>query len=229
MPTLVHFALDPFSRRMRLALAEYGVPVELIDEEPWDPSPDIYELNPAGTIPVYLEDVTSPVCGVEAISEFLEETRNRRTSLIPGDAFERAEVRRLTGWFDTKFYAEVTEPVITEKVIKRFLPREHGGGGMDTVRVRLAMTRLREHLDYIGHLADHRVWLAGDQLSLADLAAAAHLSSVDYFGDIPWTEFPVAKSWYQRMKSRPSFRPLRAPQRGGNAPGPPRTDREIWP
>jgi len=220
MPTLVHFALDPFSRRMRLALAEYGVPVELIDEEPWDPSPDIYELNPAGTIPVYLEDVTSPVCGVEAISEFLEETRNRRTSLIPGDAFERAEVRRLTGWFDTKFYAEVTEPVITEKVIKRFLPREHGGGGMDTVRVRLAMTRLREHLDYIGHLADHRVWLAGDQLSLADLAAAAHLSSVDYFGDIPWTEFPVAKSWYQRMKSRPSFRPLLADTIRGMAPGP---------
>lgn len=220
MPTLVHFALDPFSRRMRLALAEYGVPVELIDEEPWDPSPDIYELNPAGTIPVYLEDVTSPVCGVEAISEFLEETRNQRTSLIPGDAFERAEVRRLTGWFDTKFYAEVTEPVITEKVIKRFLPREQGGGGMDTVRVRQAMTRLREHLDYIGHLADHRVWLAGDQLSLADLAAAAHISSVDYFGDIPWTEFPVAKSWYQRMKSRPSFRPLLADTIRGMAPGP---------
>lgn len=220
MPTLVHFALDPFSRRMRLALAEYGVPVELVDEEPWDPSPDIYELNPAGTIPVYLEDVTSPVCGVESISEFLEETRNQRTSLIPGDAFERAEVRRLTGWFDTKFYAEVTEPVITEKVIKRFLPREHGGGGMDTVRVRQAMTRLREHLDYIGHLADHRVWLAGDQLSLADLAAAAHLSTVDYFGDIPWTEYPVAKSWYQRMKSRPSFRPLLADTIRGMAPGP---------
>ena len=220
MATLVHFALDPFSRRMRLALAEYGVPVELVDEEPWDPSPDIYELNPAGTIPVYLEDVTSPVCGVEAISEFLEETQNKRVALIPGDAFERAEVRRLTGWFDTKFYAEVTEPVITEKVIKRFLPREQGGGGMDTVRVRQAMGRLREHLDYIAHLADHRVWLAGDQLSLADLAAAAHISSVDYFGDIPWADFPVAKSWYQRMKSRPSFRPLLADTVRGMAPGP---------
>ncbi len=220
MATLVHFALDPFSRRMRLALAEYGVPVELIDEEPWDPSPDIYELNPAGTIPVYLEDVTSPVCGIEAISEFLEETKNKRTSLIPGDAFERAEVRRLTGWFDTKFYAEVTEPVITEKVIKRFLPREQGGGGMDTVRVRQAMGRLREHLDYIAHLADHRVWLAGEQLSLADLAAAAHISSVDYFGDIPWADYPVAKSWYQRMKSRPSFRPLLTDTVRGMAPGP---------
>ena len=219
MPSLVHFTLDPFSRRMRLALGEYGVPVELIDEAPWEPSPDIFELNPAGTLPVYLEDASSPVCGAEAIGEYLEETKAIRTSLIPGDAFERAEVRRLVGWFDTKFYAEVSEPVITEKVIRRFLPREAGGGGMDTTRVRNAMARLRDHLDYIGHLADHRTWLAGDQLSLADLAAAAHISAVDYFGDIPWTEYPVAKSWYQRMKSRPSFRPLLADTVRGMAPG----------
>jgi len=67
---------------------------------------------------------------------------------------------------------------------------------------------LRDHLDYIGSLADHRSWLAGEYLSIADLAAAAHLSVIDYLGDIPWTDFPVAKSWYQRIKSRPSFRPL---------------------
>ncbi len=220
MPSLVHFVLDPFSRRMRLALAEYGVPVELIDEEPWDPSPDIFELNPAGTVPVYLEDASSPVCGVEAIGEFLEETKGKRISLIPGDAFERAEVRRLVGWFDTKFYAEVSEPVVMEKVIRRFLPREAGGGGIDTARVRAAMGRLREHLAYIGHLTDRRIWLAGEHLSLADLAAAAHISTVDYFGDIPWADFPVAKSWYQRVKSRPCFRPLLADTVRGMAPGP---------
>jgi glutathione S-transferase len=218
MPTLVHFALDPFSRRMRLALAEYGVPVELIDETPWDPSPDIFELNPAGTVPVYMEDSTSAVCGIEAIGEYLEETKGKSAPLIPGDAFERAEVRRLLGWFDTKFYAEVSEPVVTEKVIRRFLPRQAGGGGMDTSRVRQAMANLRHHLDYIGHLADRRTWLAGDHLSLADLAAASHISTVDYFGDIPWSDYPVAKSWYQRVKSRPSFRPLLADTVRGMAP-----------
>jgi glutathione S-transferase len=220
MPALIHFALDPFSRRIRLALAEYGVAVELIEETPWEPSADIFEFNPAGTLPVYLEDSTSPVSGVEAIGEFLEETKGKRTPLIPGDAFERAEIRRLVGWFDTKFYAEVSEPVLTEKIIRRFLPRDAGGGGIDTARVRTAMTRLRDHLDYIGHLTDHRTWLAGDHLSLADLAAAAHISAVDYFGDIPWTEYPVAKSWFQRMKSRPSFRQLLADTVRGMAPGP---------
>ena len=219
MPSLVHFTLDPFSRRLRLALAEYGVPVELIDEEPWEPSPHLFELNPAGTLPVYLEDSITALSGIEAISEYLEETKATRLSLIPGDVFERAEVRRLTGWFDGKFYAEVSEPLLTEKVIRRFLPRAKGGGGPDTARVRQATSQLRDHLDYIGHLVDHRVWLAGEHLSLADLAAAGHLSAIDYFGDIPWADYPVAKSWFQRVKSRPSFRTLLADTVRGMAPG----------
>lgn len=220
MPSLVHFTLDPFSRRLRLSLAEYGVPVELIDAEPWEPIPDIFEINPAGTLPVYLEDSETPVCGIEAIGEYLEETKSGRVRLIPGGVLERAEVRRLTGWFDAKFYAEVSEPMLTEKVIRRFLGRGKGGGGPDMPRLRQAMAHLRSHLDYIGHLADHRTWLAGDDLSLADLAAAAHLSTVDYLGDVPWSEFPVATSWYQRVKSRPSFRPLLADTIRGMAPGP---------
>ncbi|MGA7268767.1 MAG: glutathione S-transferase family protein [Aestuariivirga sp.] len=218
MPALIHFALDPFSRRMRLALAEYGVGVDFIEETPWDPSHDLFELNPAGTVPVYLEDSTSPVSGVEAIGEFLEETKSARTRLIPGDVFARAEVRRIVGWFDVKFYAEVSEPLITERVIRRYLPRENGGGGPDMGRVRQAAQRLREHLAYIGHLADHHPWLAGEALSLADLAAAAHVSVADYFGDVPWSDYPSAKSWYQRIKSRPSFRPLLADTVRGMAP-----------
>ena len=218
MPTLIHFALDPFSRRMRLALAEYGVAAELIEEQPWNPHDDVLALNPAGTLPVYIEDGGGAVCGVEAISEYLEETRSDRVRLIPGETKERAEVRRLTGWFDTKFHAEVSEPVVTEKIVRRFLPRETGGGAPDMARVRNGLSRLRGHLDYIGQLADRHAWLAGEHLSVADLAAAAHLSVVDFTGDIPWTDYPVAKAWYQRIKSRPSFRPLLADSVRGMTP-----------
>jgi glutathione S-transferase len=210
MATLIHFALDPFSRRMRLALAEYGSSAELIEEQPWAPTADLFSLNPAGTLPILLDNSATVICGIEAIGEYLEETRRKRLSLIPGDAAERAEVRRLVGWFDTKFYAEVSEPILTEKVIRRFLAREDGGGAPDMARVRHAAAKLRLHLDYIAHLADRRTWLAGEELSLADLAAAGHVSVIDYFGDVPWADYPMAKSWYQRIKSRPSFRPLLA-------------------
>jgi glutathione S-transferase len=193
-----------------LALAEYGLAVEMLEEEPWAPSADIFALNPAGTLPIYMEDNSTAICGIEAIGEYLEETRMDRAGLIPGDVFCRAEVRRLVGWFDTKFYAEVSEPALTEKIMRRFLGREAGGGAPDMGRVRLAIARLRPHLVYISQLANDRIWLAGPDLSLADLAAAAHLSVIDYLGDVPWAEYPAAKTWYQRIKSRPSFRPLLA-------------------
>ncbi|MFN0194384.1 MAG: glutathione S-transferase family protein [Aestuariivirga sp.] len=218
MPLLLHYPLDPFSRRMRLALAEYGIAFELGEERPWAPTAALIACNPAATVPVYVEDGGAAVSGIEAMTEYLEETRSERLKLIPGSAAQRAEVRRLAGWFDTKFYAEVSEPVITEKIIRRFMPRETGGGAPDMTRVRYGISRLRDHLDYIGTLADHRSWLAGEDLSIADLAAAAHFSVIDYLGDIPWTEYPVVKAWYQRIKSRPSFRPLLADHVRGMSP-----------
>ena len=208
MPKLLHFPLDPFSRRVRLALTEYGVSFELAEERPWTPSESLFNFNPAGVVPVFVEDGGAAISGIEAITEYLEETRAGKVHLIPGSSSARAEVRRLTGWFDTKFYAEVSEPIITEKIIRRFMTRETGGGAPDMARVRYGLSRLRDHLDYIGTLADRRSWLAGEELSIADLSAAAHLSVIDYLGDTPWVDFPVAKRWYQRIKSRPSFRPL---------------------
>jgi len=208
MPKLYHFSLDPFSRRLRLALAEYGLGFELIEQKPWEQDPALYGLNAAGAVPVFVTDAGEPLSGIEALSEYLEETREGRPSLIPGNPLQRAEIRRLTGWFDTKFYAEVSEPVLTEKAIRRFLPREAGGGSPDMNRVRAGLSRLRAHLDYVGALIDRRRWLAGDELSTVDLAAAAHRSCLDYLGDVPWDEFAAVKGWYQRVKSRPSFRPL---------------------
>ena len=210
MPKLIHFTLDPHGRRMRLALAEYGQPVTLAEERPWQPSEQVLNLNPAGLTPIYVDDSGIAVAGAEALTEYLEETLGTTRPLIPGSALTRAEVRRLVAWFDIKFYAEVTEPVLTEKVIRRFVASTSGRGSPDMQRMRSGLQMLKPHLDYLGFLAEERSWLAGDDLSLADLAAAAHISAIDYLGEINWADHPVAQTWYSRIKSRPSFRALLA-------------------
>jgi glutathione S-transferase len=208
MPRLLHFTLDPYARRMRLALAEYGVAVELQEERPWAPSATLLDLNPSGLTPVYVEDSGMAVLGVEALTEYLEETLGHEHSLLPGTALDRAEIRRLVAWFDVKFYAEVTEPVLTERVIRRYVAGPNGSRSPDTSRMRMGAANLKPHLDYIGFLAERSSWLAGSRLGLADLAAAGHLSALDYLGLVPWAEHPVAQAWYGRIKSRPSFRNL---------------------
>lgn len=218
MPKLHHFTLDPYGRRLRLALAEYGVEPQLVEERPWQTSLQLLQLNPAGLSPVYVEDAGFAICGAEAITEYLEETTGREKPLLPGNAMARAEIRRLVSWFDVKFYTEVTEPVLTEKVIRRFVASPAGSSSPQMARVRQGLAVLKPHLDYIGALVEQRSWLAGDDLSLADLAAAAHLSAIDYLGDVPWAEHSVAQTWYQRIKSRPSFRVLLADTVPGMAP-----------
>jgi glutathione S-transferase len=218
MPKLHHFTLDPYGRRLRLALAEYGIEPQLAEERPWQPSQQLLQLNPTGLSPVYVEDAGFAICGAEAITEYLEETIGKEKPLLPGNAMARAEIRRLVSWFDVKFYTEVTEPVLTEKVIRRFVASPAGSSSPQMARVRQGLAVLKPHLDYIGALVEQRSWLAGDDLSLADLAAAAHLSAIDYLGDVPWAEHSVAQTWYQRIKSRPSFRVLLADTVPGMAP-----------
>ena len=209
MATLLHYPLCAFSRSIRLALDECGIEAELAEERTWDWRPEFVALNPAGTLPVFITDERGPIVGAYAISEYLGDTADERDSRLfqpfPGDEAARAEVRRLVDWFQRKFHEEVTAYLVEEKVFRRFGPRS---ASPDMEAMRAGHENLRYHLAYIGHLAETRSWLAGDAMSFADLAAAAHLSALDYLGEVPWEEHEPAKNWYALLKSRPSFRPL---------------------
>jgi glutathione S-transferase len=221
MVTLYHHPFCPHSRFVRLALGEFGIEPELVVEQSWDRRREFLMLNPDGTTPVLVEASAPSVPGAGVIAEFLDETRglglgDRR--LMPDDPLGRVEVRRLLHWFNVKFFNEASNWLVAEKIYKRFMPAHLGGGAPDMAAIRAARVNLRYHLRYIGHLIGGRNWLAGDRLSFADLAAAAHLSSIDYLGDVPWGEDETAKTWYARVKSRPSFRPLLADRMPGMNP-----------
>jgi glutathione S-transferase len=217
MATLLHYPLCPFSRSVRLALAECGIEVELAEERPWEWRAEFLALNPAGSLPVLISDSDGPISGAYAISEYLGETVARGGGFqpFPGDTAVRAEVRRLVDWFHRKFHDEVTNYLVEEKVYRRFGPKS---ASPDMEAMRAGHENLRYHLTYIGHLAEKRSWLAGDALSFADLAAAAHLSALDYLGEVPWEDHEPAKHWYALLKSRPSFRPLLADRVAGFIP-----------
>ncbi|MDB5592329.1 glutathione S-transferase family protein [Enterovirga sp.] len=203
MATLHHYSFCPHSRFVRLALGEMGLQSDEEEERPWAREESFLRLNPSGATPVFLEnDIAIPGAGV--IAEYLDETRGLGLNgrrLLPPDPAGRVEVRRLLDWFNGKFHEEVTGYLVTEKIVKRF-----SGGAPDAAAIRAARSNMRYHLRYIGFLSGSRNWLAGDHLTYADLAAAAHLSCADYLGDVPWDEDETAKDWYARVKSRPAFR-----------------------
>jgi glutathione S-transferase len=223
MLTLLHHPSCPHSRFVRLILEELGLPARLVEERVWERREEFLMLNPAGTTPVLVEEGVPPVPGAAIVAEYLDETRGTAAGphhLMPHEAGERVEVRRLMSWFNDKLFAEVSGPLVTERVYKRFIPAGSGGGPPDTEIMRAARSNIRYHLGYIGWLVRKRDWLAGDSLTYADLSAAAHLSAVDYLGDVPWDADETAKAWYARIKSRPSFRTLLGETLPGLPPAP---------
>jgi glutathione S-transferase len=209
MRALYHFCLSPFSRKVRIALREKGLDAELVNERVWERRDAFLALNPAGQVPVLVEPHGLVIADSVAICEYLDEVypldpQNAAKPLFGYDPATRAEVRRLVAWFDQKFNGEVTLNLVWERVMKRLM----GYGEPDSAHIRAGLHNIGYHLEYIGYLTERRKWLAGDDYSLADIAAAAHLSCLDYVGDVPWDAHPRAKDWYARIKSRPAFRPL---------------------
>jgi glutathione S-transferase len=212
---LYHLPLSPHSRKVRLVLAEKRLPFELRVEEVWARRPDYQALNPAATVPTLVEDngIVVPDSGV--ICEYLDEAYPD-IALLGRTIAERIEVRRLVAWFDGKFAAEVSRNIVGEK----FLKKQMSGGHPEVAALRAGYANLRSHLGYLEWLADSRQWLAGNTLSLADFAAAAHLSCLDFLGDVPWKDAPATREWYARVKSRPAFRALLADRISGLEPPP---------
>src|SRR5277367_1525182 len=213
---LHHFPLDPASRQVRLALGEKRLAFTETQERYWERRPAFMALNPSGLTPVLTEidgDRRTVICEARAIIEHLDET-SPEPDLMGRNPAERAETRRLLQWFDRKFDYEVNGLLLHEKMEKRLL----GLGAPELANLRAGREALRAHMTYIEALLQERDWLNGRRLSLADFAGAAHLSVIDYFGDIAWRDFPGARTWYMKLKSRPCFRPLLADRWPGLAP-----------
>lgn len=214
MNRLFHFPLSPFCRKVRLSLAEKRIEVELVEERYWEKSPEFLRRNPAGKVPVLKLD-NRMLTESAAINEYLEE-RYPNPPLMPQDPEGRYEMRRLVTWFDDKFHNEVTSKLLYERVNKKI----SGQGYPDSTNVKSGARAIKFHLDYMGWLLDQRRWLAGDQMTLADFAAAAHLSSLDYISDVDWERNANVREWYSKIKSRPAFRSLLADQVPGFPPPP---------
>ncbi|OJX70410.1 glutathione S-transferase family protein [Magnetospirillum sp. 64-120] len=214
MRKLYHYPLCPFSRKVRIVLAEKKLECVEEIEKYWERRDEFLAISPGGDLPVLVEEGGTVLGDSNAICEYLDEV-HREPPLLPAEAEARAEVRRLVGWFDRKFHDEVTRNLVDEKVTKRLTTLK---GSPDSRAIRAGFANIHQHLEYVAWLTERRTWLAGSNYTLADVAAAAQISCIDYIGDVPWDRHPGAKDWYARVKSRPSFRALLADHLPGVPP-----------
>ena len=205
MARLIQLLLSPASRLVRLAAGEKRIACTLVSAD-----------DPGVHLPVWVEPDGTTVTGLWAIIDHLENTYPD-PPLLPEEAAERGEALRLLDWAMTIFHDEITRRIVFEKASQSQTgSMSRRPPNMETIRA--GRTALRAALPTVGSLAESRGFLSGRQVSLADLAVAAHVSALDYYGEIPWPEFPTVTEWYYRLKSRPSFRTLLSDRVPGQPP-----------
>ena len=128
MRTLYHLPLSPYSRKVRLVLAEKRLPFDLVVEKVWERRPEYLAISPGATVPTLQEPngLVIPDSGV--ICEYLDEAYPD-TPLMGHTLADRVEVRRIMVWMDTKFAQEVTVNLLGEKFMKRLLGRGNPDAG----------------------------------------------------------------------------------------------------
>ncbi|MDE3114372.1 MAG: glutathione S-transferase family protein [Pseudomonadota bacterium] len=205
MRRLTHLLLSPPSRFVRLLLGEKRLSYDSVVPE-----------DPHVHLPAF-EDTDGTRCtGVWAIVDHLEASYEDNP-MVPEDAGARGETLRLLDWAMGPLYESVTRKVVYEKAAQRATGAQ-GGHAPNMETVRQGREALKPVLKMLGDAADLNGYLVARDCALGDLAVAAHLSALDYFGEVPWTDFPSAAEWYLRMKSRPSFRSLLSDRVSGQPP-----------
>jgi glutathione S-transferase len=205
MRRLVQLLLSPPSRFARLLVAEKRLSCDCSAPE-----------DLSGHLPVFIELDGGRHQGLWAIVDHLEGSYPERP-LTPEDDAARAESLRLLDWAMGPLLENVTKRIVYERASQRYTGAT-AQRAPDMQIVRAGREALRATLADLGASAERNGCLAARDCSLGDLAVAAHLSAIDYFGEVPWSEFPAAAEWYMRIKSRPSFRTLLGDRIPGQPP-----------
>jgi len=198
--TLYHFMLCPFSRKVRLVFAFKKIPCNLIHVLPWQPQSSLLQANPIGDLPVLLEPDGSVLTQHNAICEYLNEI-SPNDGMMGETPKGRAEIRRISSWFDSSFYMDVFKPLVGERVIKAL----KNGDAPNSLMIRSARDNLKVYFKYVEWTAARRPYLGGKNLTMADLTVASYVSILDYLSEVSWDTYPQMREWYSKIKSRNSF------------------------
>ncbi len=192
---------------MRVVFRELKFDIQLVEERFWERREEFLKFSPAAQTPVIIHKTFS-IVGIYATLEYLRECsislQHEATERLWGKSIEqRSRVRCLVEWFHHKLHNEVTKHILYEKVIRVL----SNGGAPNSGAIIIAKRNLQQHIAYINHLLMQNCYLTGDTPNIADYAAAAHISLLDFVADMRWNLHRV-KEWYSLIKSRPFFRIL---------------------
>lgn len=193
---------SPYARKIRIILAEKGLPFELVVDSPWEVNTRIPSVNPLGKVPALLNDGGEVFFDSSVIAGYLE-TLNVAPPLLPREPIEAVRVRLIEALADG----------ITDAAVAMVLEARRPEAKRSDDEIAHQTGKIDRSLDELERRATGRQWLHGDSLSLGDIAAGAALAYLDLrHPGYDWrAAHPALAALAERLFDRPSFADTRPP------------------
>ena len=192
---LISASPSPYARKVRIALAEKGIPFELLTEVPWNSSTATPKYNPLEKLPVLILEDGSGVYESSYILDYLE-LKYPATPMLPRDVDGILAAKKL----------DVLCNGVCDAVVLTFFEMQRSGGGSPDWLAR-QRRKIEGGVREIARLVNEREWAVGDRFGLGDIAAgtATGYLSVRYKEFPLRALYPTLAAFCDRLERRPSF------------------------
>jgi glutathione S-transferase len=196
MLKLISATPSPYARKVRIALAEKGIPFELITEVPWNSTTATPKYNPLEKLPVLLLEDGGSVYESRFILEWIE-AKLPGPSMLPEDLDDMLFARRV----------EVVCDGVCDALVVLFWERHRPEEQQSTEWKARQMRKVDGGMRALAEWAGTREFVVGERFGLADIATGTVCRYLDVrFPDYPWRErHPDLSAYSDRMERRPSF------------------------
>jgi glutathione S-transferase len=200
MPTVFGVSASPFVRKVRVALAEKGIPYDLVPVFPQAQDEQFRKLSPLGKVPAF-KDGDKGFSDSSVICLYLEKT-HPQPALLPSDPYQYARALWFEEYADSAVVNVFGPKIFLERVLaKAFFNREPNN--------EIAEKAIREELPPIFAYLESQLtgeYLAGDKLSLGDIAVCSQFVNL-FMADvsIETQRYPKLARYVARIHERPSF------------------------
>ena len=196
MLQLISATPSPYARKVRIALAEKGIPFELVTEVPWNSTTATPQHNPLEKLPVLIFEDGSSVYESRYILEVIE-AKWPEPPLVPAEIWPRLAARKV----------EVIADGVCDASVLLFWERHRPADQQSAEWIARQRRKVDGGLRALAETAGDRDWVVGDRFGLADIATGTVLRYLDVrFPEHPWrSQYPNLVALSARLEARPSF------------------------
>ena len=188
---------SPYSRKVRIVLAEKRIDYEFVIDSPGDAATLVPDYNPLGKIPVLILDDETTLFDSRVIVEYLD-SASPVGRLIPDDTRHRIQVRRWEALADG-----CTDAAVAVVAEKRRAPEKQSAEwiGRQQAKVERALKAMSEELGT-------KACCSGDHFNLSDIAVGCALGFLDLRQpDLNWRKlYPNLGKLFDKVSRRATFK-----------------------